>query len=277
MKRLVVCSDGTWNTADNADATNVVRTVQAVKPNAPDGTPQVVFYDQGVGTRNWIDRWIGGITGSGLGKNVQDAYRFLLHNYEEGDEIYLFGFSRGSYTVRSTAGLIRNCGLLRKAHIDKVDDAYELYKRRDAPPKSDDARPFRESFSREVEIKFIGVWDTVGAMGIPAAGLRRLTQRKYKFHDVKLSRIVKHGFQAIAIDERRKPYAPSPWKTDPEGGTLKKCVNSQAVYPLSETTRAQGPREEIHRLWEREALGAGRSQGRSGTSWRTGFEVRSRN
>ena len=79
MKRLVVCSNGTWNTADNADATNVVRTVQAVKPNAPDGTPQVVFYDQGVGTRNWIDRWIGGITDSGLGKNVQDAYRFLLH------------------------------------------------------------------------------------------------------------------------------------------------------------------------------------------------------
>ena len=63
---------------------------------------------------------------------------------------------------------------------------------------------------------------------------------------------------------------------DRRRGTLKKCVNSQAVYPLSETTRAQGPREEIHRLWEREALGAGRSQGRSGTSWRTGFEVRSR-
>ena len=59
-------------------------------------------------------------------------------------------------------------------------------------------------------------------------------------------------------------------------GTLNRCVNSQAVYPLSETTRAQGPREEIHRLWERKALGAGRSQGRSGTSWRTGFEVRSR-
>ena len=89
MKRLVVCSDGTWNSADHGNATNVVRIVQAITPQAPDGTPQIVFYDQGVGTRNWIDKWIGGITGSGLSKNVQDAYRSPLAYRPSNLESYL--------------------------------------------------------------------------------------------------------------------------------------------------------------------------------------------
>ena len=155
MKRLVVCSDGTWNSPEQKHPTNVLKMARMVTPSALDGTPQVVFYDQGVGTGNWVDRWIGGITGKGLSKNIQDAYRFLMHNYEDGDE---------------------------------VDKAYELYRRRDAGPKSNAAVTFRSSYSREIEVKFVGVWETVGLLGIPLLGLRFLTHRKYRFHDLELSR-----------------------------------------------------------------------------------------
>ena len=188
MKRLVVCSDGTWNSPEQKHPTNVLKMARMVTPSALDGTPQVVFYDQGVGTGNWVDRWIGGITGKGLSKNIQDAYRFLMHNYEDGDEVFLFGFSRGAYTARSTAGFIRNCGLLHKRHSDEVDKTYELYRRRDAGPKSNAAVTFRSSYSREIEVKFVGVWETVGLLGIPLLGLRFLTHRKYRFHDLELSR-----------------------------------------------------------------------------------------
>jgi uncharacterized protein (DUF2235 family) len=107
---------------------------RAIVPTAPDGMGQVVFYDQGVGTGNRLDHWLGGALGQGLEKNVEDAYRFLMHNYDEGDEIYLFGFSRGAFTARSTVGLIRNCGLLYKTHADSFGEAYALY--RDPDPSA---------------------------------------------------------------------------------------------------------------------------------------------
>lgn len=217
-KRIVICSDGTWNTPDRHHLTNVVRTARAIAPGSPDGKQQIVFYDQGVGTGNLLDRLTGGAFGKGLDKNIADAYRFLMHNYDDEDEIYFFGFSRGAYTVRSTAGLIRNCGLLQKIHADKFLDALKLYQRRDAGPDSREAKKFRQCFAREVEIRFVGVWDTVGALGIPVRGLRLLTRKRYQFHDVKLSRYVKHGYHALAIDERRAPFSPAVWKGDEKEG-----------------------------------------------------------
>ncbi|MDZ7291495.1 MAG: DUF2235 domain-containing protein [candidate division KSB1 bacterium] len=217
-KRIVVCSDGTWNTPDQRDGkvfcpTNVVKMARAIAPLARDGWAQVVFYDEGVGTHWGLDRLTGGAFGVGLSKNIKDAYLFLINNYIDGDEIYLFGFSRGAYTVRSTAGLIRKCGLLKKIHADKVPEAYKLYRQRDATPDTEAAILFRQNFSREIRIKFIGVWDTVGALGIPLRGLRFLTRRRYQFHDVRLSRSVDYAYHAVAIDERRKPFKPTLWET----------------------------------------------------------------
>ena len=106
MKRLIVCCDGTWQKLANSCPTNVVKIAQAIKPVASDGTPQIVFYDEGIGTGDEINRITGGAFGWGIDQNIQDAYRFLCLNYEAGDEIYLFGFSRGAYTVRSLAGLL---------------------------------------------------------------------------------------------------------------------------------------------------------------------------
>lgn len=223
-KRIVICSDGTWNTPDQVDdgeirPSNAVKMARAIVTEAPDGTAQVVFYDRGVGTHRGLDRLTGGAFGQGLSRNVEDAYRFLVHNYADGDEIYFFGFSRGAFTVRSTAGLIRKCGLLQKVHADKFPEAYKLYKKRDAGPDTDEARAFKREFSRVsgtaeiIRIKFIGVWDTVGALGIPGRGLRFLTKHLHEFHDVTLSRYVENAYHALAIDERRKPFKPTLWET----------------------------------------------------------------
>ena len=105
--------------------TNVWLTYQLVKPNANDGTPQLAYYHPGVGTGGFIDRVIGGATGYGLNRNIQECYRFLIDHYHPGDYVYLFGFSRGAYTVRSLAGLVRNCGIINpeKLPIGKSLDA----------------------------------------------------------------------------------------------------------------------------------------------------------
>lgn len=222
-KRIVICSDGTWNTPDQKDEgdfrpTNVVKMARAIAPVDKHGKVQIVFYDQGVGTGPGLDRLTGGAFGHGLEKNIQDAYRFLMHNYEKDDEIFFFGFSRGAYTVRSTAGLIRNSGLLKKIYADKFQKAYELYRSNEIHPDSDEAKEFRRKFSIEIIIKFIGVWDTVGALGIPLRGLRWFTRKKYQFHDVELSKIVKRGYHALAIDERREPFGPTLWKDKKKRG-----------------------------------------------------------
>ncbi len=223
-KRIVICSDGTWNQPDQEHPTNVVKMARAVAKVDGDGMSQVVFYDPGVGSSGGIwSRLVSGATGKGLDKNIQDAYHFLIHNYEPGDEIFLFGFSRGAYTVRSTVGFIRNVGLLRKEHADKLPDAFALYRRRDSAshPKEAEAARFRAEHSHEIaEIKFLGVWDTVGALGIPVRGLRRFTMRHRMFHDVQLSGIVRNAYQALAIDERRVPFKPSVWRNPDSGQTV---------------------------------------------------------
>lgn len=232
MKRIVVCCDGTWSQPTQDIPTNVVKTARAVLPTDPSGTAQVVFYDAGVGTEGrLLTRLSGGVFGEGLKKNIGDAYRFLIHNYEEGDEIYLFGFSRGAYTARSTVGLVRNAGILRKLHADRFDDALALYQRRDAPPDSYDAQRFKECYSREVaRIEFLGVWDTVGPLGIPwRSGLLAFLpflavpiwpREDLDFHDVQLSGTVAHGYHALAIDETRKPFEPSIWSAPKEGQVI---------------------------------------------------------
>lgn len=217
MKKLVVCADGTWKSDEAPNVTNVVWVVRALLQVDLAGVPQIIYYNRGVGTGP-TDRLSGGAFGQGLLDNVKEGYRFLVNNYRVGDGLFLFGFSRGAYTVRSIVGLIRKCGLLRKEHANLLHEAYALYHRRDPSADPPDAVEFRSKYGySDVAIDFLGVWDTVGSLGIPLAGLRALTLRKYQFHDVKLSRLVKRAYQALAIDERRKPFAPALWDVQPEG------------------------------------------------------------
>ena len=226
MKRLILCCDGTWNRADKEDegvpcATNVLKMAYRVAKR--DGTiPQIVFYDQGVGTGNALDRYTGGAFGEGLEDNILDSYRFLVANYEVGDEIFLFGFSRGAFTARSLGGMIRKCGILRREFVRHYREAIELYKSAAEHPDTPRAVKFRKDFSlvpdQDIEVKFIGVWDTVGALGIPMRGLRGLTQKEYQFHDTELSGSVKSAYHALAIDEHRQPFEPTLWAFKPKPG-----------------------------------------------------------
>ena len=217
MKRIVVCCDGTWNRPDEKDRgkirpTNVVTLARSVAKVDARGVAQIVYYDRGVGT-GFLDRLWGGAFGYGLTANIKQAYRYLVRHFEAGDELFLFGFSRGAYTVRSLAGLIRNSGLLLRNQAGRVDEAYSLYRRRDSAshPTSDAAQLFRSRYAVETRIKLIGVWDTVGALGIPGAAFS-LFSRNLRFHDVKLSSHVDSAFQALAIDERRSIFSPAIWE-----------------------------------------------------------------
>jgi hypothetical protein len=118
MKQLIVCSDGTWQKITSPYPTNVVKITQAIAYNSNN----LIFYGEGIGTGNLIDRIAGGLFELGIDKNIQDAYRFLCLNYAPGDQIYLFGFSRGAYTVRSLVGLIRSVEMLVDPKIQTNDD-----------------------------------------------------------------------------------------------------------------------------------------------------------
>ncbi len=220
-KRLVVCCDGTWNTPDQLSSgrpapTNVTKLALAVSPHDDAGIEQRTFYHPGVGTRSG-EKLRGGLFGFGLSQDVRDAYRFLVTHFEPGDEIFFFGFSRGAFTARSTAGFVRNCGILQPDEADRVDEAYALYRSRTAHPRGVQAQLFRHSFSTETRIRFIGVWDTVGALGVPLSGSRFLNfiNRRYQFHDTALSTTVDAAYQALAIDEKRKPFRPAVWTKQP--------------------------------------------------------------
>ncbi len=214
-KRIVICCDGTWDTPESKNVSNVVKITRAIKPKTTKGMEQIVFYDWGVGTEDFVDKIFGGAFGEGIDKNIQDAYRFLVHNYAPGDEVFIFGFSRGAYTARSLIGLVRNSGLLKKVHADLIPKAYQLYRQRSGPDVKK-AKEFRQQYSREIPITFLGVWDSVGALGIPLGIFHHENEEKYGFHDTSLSRIIKNAYHALSIDEKRKPFAPAIWKTKPE-------------------------------------------------------------
>jgi uncharacterized protein (DUF2235 family) len=201
VKRILVCCDGTWNRPDQVHdgqvcASNVTKIARCVVPVDSRGIRQLMFYDRGVGTGH-LDRIRGGAFGWGISKKILDAYRFLMINYEPGDELFFFGFSRGAYTVRSTFGLIRNSGLLKPEFAHKLPDAYALYRRRDdaSHPDAVESELFRRSYSEEPRAKFIGVWDTVGALGLPVGGRLQFIAKRWKFHDMTLSSWVDNAFQ----------------------------------------------------------------------------------
>lgn len=218
-KRLVLCCDGTWNTADQACPTNVTKLALALAETDADGREQRVFYHRGVGTGRW-ERLRGGAFGYGLSRNVQDAYGFLVENYEPGDELFLFGFSRGAFTARSTAGFVRNAGILKPQFEDRIPQAYALYRDRTAHPRGIEAQLFRRTYSHETGIRCIGVWDTVGALGIPLSGIPLVSafNKRWQFHDTALSTTVDAAFHALAVDEKRRPFEPTLWQQQPGAG-----------------------------------------------------------
>lgn len=209
-QRLILLFDGTWN--DPQDQTNVYRLASRLKDY--DGNiAQQFFYDPGVGTC-WWDRLLGGMTGYGLSRNLLQGYDWLARHYAEGDEIWVFGFSRGAYTARSLVGLIRKCGLLHIVTPDLQRRIEAIYRDKTLQPESAACCEFRAYYSHEPRIHFIGVWDTVGALGVPGTLLSECG--RYAWHDTSLSKIVDHAYHALALDECREPYRATLW-TSPDG------------------------------------------------------------
>jgi len=226
VKRLVICCDGTWQRLYGGALTNVALTARAVAPRDAKGNLQVVYYSAGVGASvDGVSLWQG-MTGGDLDDNLLAAWLFINLNYEPGDQLYLFGFSRGAYTVRSLAGLLRKVGILRREHVDKVHDALALYRNRALTADDEETERFRVAHAIawprlarpftsppvDLGIRYLGVWDTVGSLGIPrllpiSIGLNA----RYEFHDTSLSRSVENARHAVAIDERRAPFAPTLW------------------------------------------------------------------
>jgi uncharacterized protein (DUF2235 family) len=176
MKRLVVCADGTWNERDQTDdrthlrhATNVTKVARAIRPRDEKGIDQVVFYHDGVGTHPGMDKIVGGAFGDGIEGNIRDLYRSIVYNYDDGDEIFMFGFSRGAFTVRTLAGFMSTFGVLQKSDDFYVPDLYAEYRTGQSAQDILKDPHFRRMGAPRAcpPIKFIGVWDTVGALGLP--------------------------------------------------------------------------------------------------------------
>ena len=227
-QRLILFFDGTW--MDVMNETNVYLLAKDVLSQDASGKRQRFYYSPGVGT-DPILRIPGGIAGVGLNDNLLKGYEWLCQNYDDGDEIWIFGFSRGAYTARSLSGMIRKSGLLYITNPATLKAALMNYRNRfDANASrggtatstktggstkaggstntQDPATKFRNRFSREVTIDFLGVWDTVGALGIPGGGWMN---RGLQWHDTQLSRIVKRAYHAMAIDEHREIFSSTPW------------------------------------------------------------------
>lgn len=220
-KRLALFLDGTWNTVQ--DNTNIWRLRSLIAPKSLDGLEQRSFYSTGLGTK-FGEKYRGGIFGRGIDTAITSAYEWLVDNYQSGDEIFIFGFSRGAYTARSLSGFISKCGLLRTGAPLGVNQLYKRYRRRDQftvrkineeSQKGNPNLSFEEKWihkhSDPVNIKFIGVFDTVGALGVPFPVWRSLKGEAYPFLNTGLRRNYEYAFHALAIDEHRKSFSPTLW------------------------------------------------------------------
>lgn len=255
-KRLILCEDGTWLDSDSSSVkgsisipSNVTRISRAIKAVSSDGIPQVVYYHFGVGgSGGWLNK-IAGFNGAGIDEIIREGYEFLCANYTPGDEIYIFGFSRGAYTARSIAGLIDQVGLLTKDGIPDLPEIYRdvTYQYDDhyvpkypdipfpnKPSASDPA--YKEGLAKRrltrlhIPIKVIGVWETVGSLGVPKIpwlqrlGIQSTTMKYYRLHDTALCNCVEYAFQALALDERRYSFSPCLWEKLDDNETVLRQV-----------------------------------------------------
>jgi uncharacterized protein (DUF2235 family) len=171
---------------------------------------------------------VGGITGKGISSNILQAYQFISNNFERGDHIYLFGFSRGAYTARSLSGFIRYFGILRKQFQDELPRIYGRYQRTLRSDLREVANGYREKIDIDLQdrerevipIHFLGVWDTVGALGVPSHFAQLLLKERIGFHDTDLAPNVDFAYHALAIHEYRESFRPTLWTGQSPGQTV---------------------------------------------------------
>lgn len=241
MRRLVFCFDGSWNGLKPLEsATNVRLLAEAVLPIDEKGVTQIVHYDEGVGTPRG-EKFRGGALGKGLLLNLYEAYRFLIFNYQMGDQIHVFGFSRGGFSAMAFVGLIRSVGILETSKASQIRAAFEAY--RDAKRDGIDSEVlqrfraencprfcaseadlvwrnqnipgFDEHDATVIDIRYLGVWDSVGSLGwkVGRAILGDEKEQVYQHFVTELPATVLSARHAVSIDENRKAFKPTLWKT----------------------------------------------------------------
>ena len=245
-KNIIVLSDGTGQEGGKGHDTNVYKLMRMLEDRTE---RQIVFYDRGVGTDT--HKVLGNLAGTGFTKNLLECYQFIYENYKANDKIYLFGFSRGAATVRSLANFIHFFGILPKSRPELIKQAYNLYKMGREERKTEDLEEksfleehlaetivaksltkvlsHRKSLNEKAEkfvhehpnqwasIEFLGVWDTVPALGVPGAVIDTfvnfIPSWKHRYHDFTLHPSVKNAYHAISIDDNRKWFQPTIWNS----------------------------------------------------------------
>jgi hypothetical protein len=242
-KRIILLLDGTWNDSDfGAQDTNIVRIRDTIArtlwaendtpiatPTSPTEQPtepvtsktyanlnNIVFYERGVGTGAFLNRFVGGALGKGLSQNIRRAYKFLSFHYKPGDQVFIFGFSRGAFTARSLVGYVHAAGLLKRDDCTQEleQKAWEFYRcspNDRLPGVWSYLTPFMHDRAA-LRISCLGVFDTVGALGIPLSQFQVFNRDTYEFHDVELCAITDVNLHAMAIDEQRQPFEATLWR-----------------------------------------------------------------
>lgn len=213
-KKVIICTDGTWNTPHGIAAADIDTNVRKLYCSLAEIPDQMRYYDSGVGTDGTpIDHLAGGAMGEGLFQKVQDGYEFLAYVWDPGDEIYIFGFSRGAYTARSLGGMIAGFGVpTRNFDNMTVQKVFAAYRQTDRTLRAGMRNSLEAEYGlAEAHVRMIGVWDTVGSLGIPGLLFSVLHQERYGFLDTQLHPCVQSAFHAISIDERRVQFMPTLW------------------------------------------------------------------
>jgi len=210
-KNIVVFSDGTGQEGGKGYNTNVYKLYNMVEDRTEN---QTAFYDRGLGT-GWR-RFTGNVAGMGISQNIYECYKFIFDNYMAGDDIFLFGFSRGAATVRSLSAFIHLFGILPKSRPELIKQAYKIYKISDSEKRKQLAKEFvARHHNQWTRVKFLGVWDTVDALGLPLKKVNTfidwMPMFRHKFHNLTLSESVEHARQALAVDDERLIFHPKIW------------------------------------------------------------------
>lgn len=215
-KRLVIFLDGTWNNVQSN--TNVWRMRALCAPQGEDGKPQLVYYSIGV------NGFLGGVFGQGIDENIRLAYEWLVENYNPGDEIFIFGFSRGAFTARSLAGLITMHGVLKPGSPVGIGELFDRYRGKKESIWSlvdtRKANPTRKlsrqeewllKYSQPTTIKVVGVWDTVGSIGWKKGNIPGVSRSSFDYLQTGLRIHILNAYHALAIDEDRDDFSPTLW------------------------------------------------------------------
>ncbi len=206
----IIIIDGTMSRLDPGHETNA-GIIYKLLCDAGHGAASI-RYEAGIQWQTWRHT-IDIIEGRGINRQIRRVYGFLASRYRPGDRIFLFGYSRGAYAVRSLAGVIDRVGLLKAEHATErnIQIAYRHYRRATCGSAH---RAFVKRFCHDAApIEMVGVWDTVKALGFRAPVIWRWAERAHRFHDHTLGPGIRHGYHALALHETREAFEPVLWDT----------------------------------------------------------------